>query len=572
MRILKPALVQFLVGRHPYTLAVADVKKYPESFLARAIDEKWRGNEAPIEIHRDGEIFRFVSAFLVSDRLPSGQGGSELSADVVQAIKAEADFYNLPKLARECDKPHTDEDKIETYSTIRSYVESAKSWASFYYLEDNCVYPTKSSHLSPLVDALATVWAPFCVRGKISKRNDGSLNLFKSSTMSSLNIPELLEAAKESPFGRGTETVLDPTVRKSHEIAADKLNAETLEDLADILQCGVQRMVPNGKVELLPYKLVIYQDGGHFDAHRDTVRGDGHIGTLVLVLNSKYTGGELEITHNGRTEVVTGPYSWVAMYGDCLHKINPVTSGTRVSLIFDIINPAAQGEDNNQSSDKESDSDYCEESNDDDGRRFWEDEYFNLPSESDKIHAVPDATRQAILKGINQELDASESVVICLAHKYPLCQAVPEFLKGGDRALYKLLKDTYDAQVVACTVVYGWYDGENDHGVVAKLFTLFDPPAVPAAGAKASAARKDDSEDEVRCYRYLHGDRTLVPSLIYSVRIVCYTYVTCCRAMTARSRKRTTRAARTTLMRRRVAMTMQARRTGTRTRMRTMRL
>ena len=112
------------------------------------------------------------------------------------------------------------------------------------------------------------------------------------------------------------------------------LDATTMKAIARQIECTA--LAPHLRLTVRPYKLVIYKESGHFDAHRDTVRGDGHIGTLVIILNSEYTGGELEVTHGGRTEVVTGPYNWVAMYGDCLHKINPVTSGTRVSLIYDI--------------------------------------------------------------------------------------------------------------------------------------------------------------------------------------------------------------------------------------------
>jgi hypothetical protein len=30
---------------------------------------------------------------------------------------------------------------------------------------------------------------------------------------------------------------------------------------------------------------------------------------------------------------------WVAMYGDCVHRVKPVLSGTRVALIFDLHMP-----------------------------------------------------------------------------------------------------------------------------------------------------------------------------------------------------------------------------------------
>jgi hypothetical protein len=66
-------------------------------------------------------------------------------------------------------------------------------------------------------------------------------------------------------------------------------------------------------------------------------------------------------------------------------------------------------------------------------------------------------------------------LVICLSHKYPLNQVVPAFLKGGDLALYDLLKDSYDVQVVACAVNTE-FDQENDaqREVIASLFTSFE--------------------------------------------------------------------------------------------------
>ena len=155
-----------------------------------------------------------------------------------------------------------------------------------------------------------------------------------TSTFSQINVAELLEMATVSPFGRGMETVVDINVRNSFEIDMEPLIYETYRKLQR--EIPLEKLSPGNYVSLRPYKLVLYQEGGHFDAHRDTVRGEDHIGTLVVILNSEYTGGELEVTHHGHTESVTGPYSWVAMYGDCLHQIKPVTSGTRVSLIFDI--------------------------------------------------------------------------------------------------------------------------------------------------------------------------------------------------------------------------------------------
>jgi predicted 2-oxoglutarate/Fe(II)-dependent dioxygenase YbiX len=244
----------------------------------------------------------------------------------LEAICQEAEFFGLPELAKECmfDDVVT---PLRAYETIRSFIANAGDGKM------RVDHPSGST--TPLLKALGTMWAPFCVRGKLSLYNRSQV-VFKSSTIGKLNVPELVAAAAPSPFGRGTETVTDLNVRDSLEISADKLNPSALSAISNHVEAYFRGLCPNTPTHLKPYKLVIYQQGGHFDQHRDTVRGDGHIGTVVVILNSEYTGGELEITHGGKTEVVTGPNNWVAMYGDCLHKINPVTSGTRVSLIYDI--------------------------------------------------------------------------------------------------------------------------------------------------------------------------------------------------------------------------------------------
>jgi predicted 2-oxoglutarate/Fe(II)-dependent dioxygenase YbiX len=461
--------VTFDVSGIRYPMLVRDVEKYPESFFATAIKNEQHLKDSAIKVQRDGHLFRYISAFLVSGALPRKEGKLDLSQEDIEALKKEAVFFNLPALGAECNTAELNGDanaNFDIYNTIRKYVASARDLS---YCQDTfqCEFPTDDHDPSDLVLQLANLSSPFCVKNQLQfdKRVKPDAPLFKSSTISSLSIPELLEAAQESAFGRGTETIFDPTVRRSWEIPAAELDRKALYSLASSLDCGA--LSPNLNLELRPYKLVIYQEGGHFDAHRDTVRDKGHIGTLVLVLNSEYTGGELEITHNGQTEVVTAPYSWVAMYGDCLHKINPVTSGTRVSLIFDIYGERARF-----------------------GRwDFWKSS--GGGPQSTEIGVVA-SNQAAILKGIDKALVESESLVICLGHKYPLCQAVPEFLKGGDRALYELLKDAYDVEVVACTINQKRQkDYPRDKRFVdAALFTSFaNPPVLKSYEERYSAAK-----------------------------------------------------------------------------------
>jgi hypothetical protein len=313
---------------------VRDIEKFPGSFFDTAMKELHHAVGIPVKIQRDAEIFSYVQAFLVSGALPRENGKLALDPGVVQALKGEAEFFKLSALMKECeivDCKEGLEARLGTYKTIRDYL------VGVYDRQDKgdgavCEYPTEDHAATDLVVVLSTIQNRFCVKDKLALRTDGGSVIYKSSTLGTLNISELLAGCQE-PVRKETDTV-----RRSWEIPAAKLEASTLKLLAIRLGyfSDLRYLAANQDLDLRPNKLAICQEGGHFDANSDTVRGDGHIGTLVLILNSEYTGGELEITHNGQTEVVTGPYSWVAMYGDCLHKINPVTSGTRVSLIFDV--------------------------------------------------------------------------------------------------------------------------------------------------------------------------------------------------------------------------------------------
>ncbi len=66
--------------------------------------------------------------------------------------------------------------------------------------------------------------------------------------------------------------------------------------------------------------------------------------TLVIVLPSVYTGGELLIRHNNREveldlcrEDASEVVAFAAFYADCVHEVKPVTSGCRLTLIYNLV-------------------------------------------------------------------------------------------------------------------------------------------------------------------------------------------------------------------------------------------
>ena len=158
---------------------------------------------------------------------------------------------------------------------------------------------------------------------------------------------EIVAAAELAPYGRGTETVVDPSVRKVWQLSPDavKIGGKAWEAaFADMLGrvcagmgCGAAQV----SAEL--YKLLVYDAGGFFQSHRDTEKTPGMFGTLVVSLPSAHEGGDLVIRHAGAEQAVSltgdepSEVAWAAFYADCEHEVKPVTKGYRVCLVYNLI-------------------------------------------------------------------------------------------------------------------------------------------------------------------------------------------------------------------------------------------
>ncbi len=155
----------------------------------------------------------------------------------------------------------------------------------------------------------------------------------------------LVAIAEAAPYGRGEQTVVDREVRRTWQVNSAKVRCggrhwdKTLAGLvADIaLALGVDEPVAADF-----YKLLVYDAGSFFVDHRDTEKAPGMFATMVLVLPSTHSGGELVIKHLDR-EVVLDPrpeepseIGFAAFYADCVHEVRPVTKGCRLALIYNL--------------------------------------------------------------------------------------------------------------------------------------------------------------------------------------------------------------------------------------------
>lgn len=160
-------------------------------------------------------------------------------------------------------------------------------------------------------------------------------------------IAALIQQAVRAPFGRGEETILDTSVRKVWQLPPDRVRlggkswATSFETMLAKVATGLGCDRAAVSAEL--YKLLIYDEGGFFAAHRDTEKAGGMFGTLVVVLPSAHRGGELVVRHAGREVSVdlsggeVSEVAFAAFYADCEHEVLPVAAGNRVCLVYSLI-------------------------------------------------------------------------------------------------------------------------------------------------------------------------------------------------------------------------------------------
>ncbi len=159
----------------------------------------------------------------------------------------------------------------------------------------------------------------------------------------------LIKVATRAPYGRGTETIVDTSVRRTWQIEASqvKISGKHWADtLTDIVSRSAQGLGVSEPVTAELYKLLIYEKGSFFVGHRDTEKSPGMFATLVVALPSSSEGGELVVRHKDRDVRLDlandepSEATFAAFYADCVHEVLPVTQGCRVTLVFNLVRKA----------------------------------------------------------------------------------------------------------------------------------------------------------------------------------------------------------------------------------------
>ena len=120
---------------------------------------------------------------------------------------------------------------------------------------------------------------------------------------------DIIAVCHRAPFGKGSETIVDESVRKTWELDPSQfsLSGPTWPAVLDDVINKVGRELGCGSettIRASLYKSLLYETGALFKPHEDTEKEPGMFGTLVICLPSEYTGGAVVASHCGQSRVL----------------------------------------------------------------------------------------------------------------------------------------------------------------------------------------------------------------------------------------------------------------------------
>lgn len=174
----------------------------------------------------------------------------------------------------------------------------------------------------------------------IEVRGVGSLRL----PVTAGQAKELRLIARPAQYGKGTETVTDRRVRDTWEVPRSRVSidarrwANTLGPMLALVRDDLG-LPPGASLEADLHSMLVYEPGQFFAAHQDSEKDDTMIGSLVVLLPSRSTGGDLVVSHRGETVTYRGSataLTFIAFYSDTRHEVLPVEAGYRVAVTYNL--------------------------------------------------------------------------------------------------------------------------------------------------------------------------------------------------------------------------------------------
>ncbi|KAK5123057.1 hypothetical protein LTR85_003253 [Meristemomyces frigidus] len=210
---------------------------------------------------------------------------------------------------------------------------------------------TLSDAKSALCEALNGIEAAgnFATFGALKQRSDPRISLDAHGAiqlpLTAADAARIIAKSHQAPFGHGTQTIVDPAVRRTWELNPEQFyvtNPAFWQVQQEALHAACHGLGIEGgdAIEAQLYKLLLYEKGALFRPHTDTEKTPGMFGTLVICLPSAHEGGMLELSHGGsvmRFSSAAKQPAFGAWYSDVTHEVKEVTSGHRLVLTYNLV-------------------------------------------------------------------------------------------------------------------------------------------------------------------------------------------------------------------------------------------
>ncbi|KAK4102920.1 hypothetical protein N658DRAFT_522894 [Parathielavia hyrcaniae] len=156
---------------------------------------------------------------------------------------------------------------------------------------------------------------------------------------------QLIAQSRQAPFGKGSDTVVDMSVRNTWELDASQFefrNPKWSRFFDKCVEHVGTTLGIDSPITAELYKMLMYEKGAMFKPHTDTEKIPGMFGTLVICLPSPHEGGDLVLKHRGQSKTYktsTNQTSMLCWYSDVHHEVLPVVSGYRWVLTYNLAIP-----------------------------------------------------------------------------------------------------------------------------------------------------------------------------------------------------------------------------------------
>lgn len=290
---------------------------------------------------------------------------------------------------------------------------------------------------------------------------------------------QLRLVARPAKYGQGEQTVLDRRVRDTWEIPRSRVRIDkrrwnrTLRPMLDTIRDDLG-LPQTSTIGAQLHSMLLYERGQFFAAHQDSEKDDQMVATLVVLLPSRSTGGELVVSHRGESVRYHGSASsltFVAFYADTRHEIFPIETGHRVALTYNL---ALSG-----------------------------DTTAPLPDDPTTVSAVAELVGHHFehspaprWRGDRQALDPPDRLVVLLDHQYTERGLRWSHLKGQDATRVEILRGA--AEIAGCEVALSQAEIQETRDC------YDDRP--PSWGRRRGWSDWDDDEPDGHEHRFTVGD------------------------------------------------------------------